>query len=304
MIYTLTLNPSLDYIVDVNDFEIGGVNRTKYELILPGGKGINVSIVLSNLGIDNTAWGFVAGFVGEEIINRLENMNIKTDFIKLESGVSRINMTLRNVKETSINGMGAVCTPKELSLLMDKLCGLGENDILVISGSVPNGILNTVYKDIIEEISARNIKFVVDTTRKYLMEVLEYKPFLVKPNQSELEEIFDVKLNGIEEIVFYAKKLQQMGAINVLVSRGGDGALLVAENDEIYISQGIQGEVVNTIGAGDSMVAGFLAGYVNTGDFKKAFYKGVAAGTASAFTDKLATLPEIEGIYKHILENS
>lgn len=304
MVYTLTVNPSLDYIVDVEKFNIGEVNRTNHELIFPGGKGINVSIVLNNLGIDNTAYGFVAGFTGEEIVRRLKNMGLKTDFIRLAQGNSRINMTLRNVEETSINGMGAVCSENDRKLLMNKLSKAEDEDIIVLSGSVPRGISDKIYEDIMKMFENRSIKIVVDVTRKYMEGVLKYRPFLIKPNQSELEEIFDVKIKSTEEIICYAKKLQNMGARNVLVSRGGEGAVLYTENNELFVHNGIKGNVINTIGAGDSMVAGFIAGYLKNQNMKEAFYMGIAAGTASAFSDNLATREQIETIYERVLDFS
>ena len=304
MIYTLTINPSLDYIVDVDNFNIGAVNRTNYELILPGGKGINVSTVLNNLGIANTAYGFVAGFVGDEIVRRLEGMGMTTDFIRLKQGNSRINMTLRNVEETSVNGMGAVCSKDELDRLKNKLTKLNDEDILVLSGSVPKGIPDTIYKEIFEILNNHKIKVVVDVTRKHLTDVLKYGPFLIKPNQFELEEIFDAKIKSTQEVINYAQELQNMGAKNVLVSRGGEGAVLYTEDKELYVCDGIEGTVVNTIGAGDSMVAGFLAGYLKKGNYRDAFYMGMAAGTASAFSDKLATRDRIEVLYRRIIDFS
>lgn len=304
MVYTVTVNPSLDYIVDVDKFNIGEVNRTKSQLIFPGGKGINVSIVLNNLEIENTAYGFIAGFTGDEIARRLGNMGVKTDFIRLEHGNSRINLTLRNVEETSINGIGAVCSENEQKNLMDKLSQASDDDIIVLSGSVPNGISDKIYEEIMKMFENRSIKIVVDVTRKYMEGVLKYRPFLIKPNQSELEEIFDVKIKSTEEIICYAKKLQNMGARNVLVSRGGEGAVLYTENNELFVHNGIKGNVINTIGAGDSMVAGFLAGYLKKQNMKEAFYMGIAAGTASAFSDNLATCEQIETIYERVLDFS
>lgn len=304
MVYTLTVNPSLDYIVDVDKFDIGEVNRTNYELVFPGGKGINVSIVLNNLGINNIAYGFVAGFTGDEIVRRLECMGVETDFIRLEQGNSRINLTLRNVEETSINGMGAVCSPKEQQMLMDKLSQARDEDILVLSGSIPRGISDNIYEDIMKLFNNRNIKIVVDVTRKYMMGVLKYRPFLIKPNQTELEEMFDVKIKNVEEIIYYARELQNMGARNVLISRGGEGAVLYTEDKELYVHPGILGTVVNTIGAGDSMVAGFLAGYIQKQNIQEAFYMGIASGTASAFSYNLATRKQIETIYGRVLDFS
>lgn len=304
MVYTLTVNPSLDYIVDVDKFDIGEVNRTNYELVFPGGKGINVSIVLNNLGINNIAYGFVAGFTGDEIVRRLECMGVETDFIRLEQGNSRINLTLRNVEETSINGMGAVCSPKEQQMLMDKLLQARDEDILVLSGSIPRGISDNIYEDIMKLFNNRNIKIVVDVTRKYMMGVLKYRPFLIKPNQTELEEMFDVKIKNVEEIIYYARELQNMGARNVLISRGGEGAVLCTEDKELYVHPGILGTVVNTIGAGDSMVAGFLAGYIQKQNIQEAFYMGIASGTASAFSYNLATRKQIETIYGRVLDFS
>ena len=304
MIYTLTLNPSLDYIVDVDEFNIGAINRTNYEYILPGGKGINVSIVLNNLGISNIAYGLIAGFTGDEIVHRLENMGVKTDFIRLSQGNSRINMTLRNVEETSINGMGAQCTEDELKMLINKFRKAEDEDIFVLSGSVPKGISDTVYEELMKNFDNRNIKIVVDVTGKYMSGVLKYRPFLIKPNKIELEDMFNTKINTTEEFIYYARELQNMGARNVLISRGGEGAVLYTEDKEVYVHEGIKGTVVNTIGAGDSMVAGFLAGYIKMQNMKDAFYMGIASGTASAFSDNLATREQIETLYRRILDFS
>ncbi len=304
MIYTLTLNPSLDYFVDVDEFNIGAVNRTNYEHILPGGKGINVSIVLNNLGISNIAFGLVGGFTGDEIVRRLEKMGVKTDFIRLSQGNSRINMTLRNVEETSINGMGAKCTERELEMLINKFQNADDDDIFVLSGSVPKGIQDTVYEDLIKILDNRNIKIVVDVTGKYMPAVLKYRPFLIKPNKIELEDMFKTKINNTEEFIYYAQELQNMGARNVLISRGGEGAVLYTEDKGLHVHEGLNGTVVNTIGAGDSMVAGFLAGYIKMQNMKDAFYMGIAAGTASAFSDNLATGEAIETLYRRILDFS
>lgn len=291
MIYTVTLNPSIDYIVDVNEFTLGEVNRTTHELVFPGGKGINVSIVLNHLGIDNTAYGFVAGFTGREIEQRLTAQGIKTDFIKVSNGMSRLNLTVRNVRGTSVNGMGPDITKDDMTKLMDKIKQIKSGDTLVLAGSIPKSVPDMVYADIMKELNKCDIKIVVDATKECLTNVLCFHPFLIKPNHHELGEIFGVKLDPVKdrkEIISYARKLQEMGAVNVLVSMAGDGAVLLDENGCVHTCKALEGKTVNSLGAGDSMVAGFLAGWQKYGDYKKALWMGAAAGSASAFSEGLA----------------
>ena len=261
MIYTVTFNPSLDYIVSVNDFQLGLTNRTDSELILPGGKGINVSTILMNLGIDSTAFGFAAGFTGEEIIREVEE--------KIEE-------------------------------LLRKLDILGEGDILVLAGSIPASMPADMYSTIMERLQHKNVTFIVDATKDLLINVLKYKPFLIKPNNHELGELFDVKLTTREEVIPYGKKLQKQGARNVLISMAGEGAVLVAEDGSVYEAPAPKGTLVNAVGAGDSMVAGFTAGWIEKKDYRHAFYMGVSAGSASAFSEYLATKEEIMDLYEKV----
>lgn len=300
MIYTVTFNPSLDYIVSVPDFQLGLTNRTVSELLLPGGKGINVSTVLMNLGIQNTALGFVAGFTGDEICRKLEELGITTDFIKISSGISRINVKLKSIDGTEINGIGPVISEEKLEKLKTKLDTLQNGDILILAGSIPASIPDMIYRDIMKRLQTCKVLTVVDATKDLLLNVLEYHPFLIKPNNHELGEIFQVKLTTREEVVPYAKKLQEWGAKNVLVSMAGEGAVLVAEDKTVYDMPVPEGKLVNAVGAGDSMVAGFVAGWIEQQNYEHAFKMGVSAGSASAFSEYLATRKEIEELYKKL----
>ena len=300
MIYTVTFNPSLDYIVSVNDFQLGLTNRTDSELILPGGKGINVSTILMNLGIDSTAFGFAAGFTGEEIIREVEAMGIRSDFIKIDSGISRINLKLKNIDGTEINGSGPDISEVKIEELLRKLDILGEGDILVLAGSIPASMPADMYSTIMERLQHKNVTFIVDATKDLLINVLKYKPFLIKPNNHELGELFDVKLTTREEVIPYGKKLQKQGARNVLISMAGEGAVLVAEDGSVYEAPAPKGTLVNAVGAGDSMVAGFTAGWIEKKDYRHAFYMGVSAGSASAFSEYLATKEEIMDLYEKV----
>ena len=300
MIYTVTFNPSLDYIVSVNDFQVGLTNRTDSELILPGGKGINVSTILMNLGIDSTAFGFAAGFTGEEIIREVEAMGIRSDFIKIDSGISRINLKLKNIDGTEINGSGPEISEEKIEELLRKLDILGEGDILVLAGSIPASMPADMYSTIMERLQHKNVTFIVDATKDLLINVLKYKPFLIKPNNHELGELFDVKLTTREEVIPYGKKLQKQGARNVLISMAGEGAVLVAEDGSVYEAPAPKGTLVNAVGAGDSMVAGFTAGWIEKKDYRHAFYMGVSAGSASAFSEYLATKEEIMDLYEKV----
>lgn len=297
MIYTVTFNPSLDYIVEVNDLKLGATNRTSYEQMLPGGKGINVSFVLRNLGFESTALGFLAGFVGEEIQRHLEQEGIKAEFLKLEDGISRINVKIRNIDGMEINGMGPEISRQKLEELMTKIDTLQKGDLLVLAGSIPHSIPDSIYMDIMARVEQKGIKVVVDATKDLLTNVLEYRPFLIKPNNHELGEIFDVTLKKREEVIPYAIKLQEKGARNVLVSMAGEGAVLIDDDGNVHVSDAPKGEVVNAVGAGDSMVAGFLAGWLLSGDYEEAFRMGLATGSASAFSEKLATKEEVEAVY-------
>lgn len=301
MIYTVTFNPSLDYIVSVEDFKLGLTNRTSSELILPGGKGINVSTVLGNLGIESTALGFVAGFTGEEICREVEASGVRSDFIQIEKGNSRINLKLKSIDGTEINGQGPDISEEKVSLLMGKLEALKEEDILVLAGSIPSTMPDDMYQRIMERLQDRGVRIVVDATRDLLLNVLDYHPFLIKPNNHELGEIFGVSLKTREEVIPYGKRLQEKGARNVLISMAGEGAVLIAEDGGVYTSPAPEGHLVNGVGAGDSMVAGFVAGWLKKRDYRHAFHMGIAAGSASAFSEYLATQSEIEAVYKTLV---
>ena len=300
MIYTVTFNPSLDYIVSVDGFKLGLTNRTDSELILPGGKGINVSTILNNLGISSTALGFVAGFTGEEIVREVEKLGIPSDFIQIPEGISRINVKLKSIDGTEINGMGPEIAADKVEELMRKLDVLGEGDVLVLAGSIPASMPDDMYSRIMERLEGRGVLFFVDATGDLLRNVLKYHPFLIKPNNHELGELFGVRITVREEAVPYAVKLQEMGARNVLVSMAGEGAVLVAENGEVHSAPAPKGTLVNAVGSGDSMVAGFLAGWMERKDYRHAFYMGVAAGSASAFSENLASKTEILELYEKI----
>lgn len=297
MIYTVTFNPSLDYIVSVNDFELGMTNRTASELMLPGGKGINVSIVLKQLGLDNTALGFMAGFTGEEIVRKLEENGVNTEFIRIPKGISRINVKLKNIDGTEINGMGPEIAPDKLEELLVQLDRLDQGDVLVLAGSIPKSMPDDIYRDILQRLGSKKIMTVVDATGDLLMNVLPYHPFLIKPNNHELGELFDVKLTTKQQVVPYAEKLQEKGARNVLISMGGQGAVFVSETGEVYMAEAPEGELKNSVGAGDSMVAGFVTGWVTEGDYEHAFRMGVSTGSASAFSENLATKAEVDAVY-------
>lgn len=298
MIYTVTFNPSLDYIVSIDDFQLGKTNRTIGELMLPGGKGLNVSTVLYNLGIPNTALGFTAGFVGEELKRLAKEAGYQCDFIDVKHGVSRINVKMKDFDGTEINGMGPVIDKEALADLMNKLSDLTEGDTLVLAGSIPSSMPKSIYSDILKALDGKGISFVVDATKELLLNVLPYRPFLIKPNNHELGEIFRAELTTKEQVVPYAKKLQEMGARNVLVSMAGEGAVLAEENGGVYKLQAPKGTLVNAVGAGDSMVAGFLAGWEEKKDYAHAFKMAVAAGSASAFSELLATKEEIATLYQ------
>jgi 1-phosphofructokinase len=300
MIYTVTFNPSLDYIVTVDSFRVGVVNRTVSEKILPGGKGINVSIVLKNLGIDSVALGFVAGFTGSQIENDIKKFGCNTDFICIENGLSRINVKLKSNEESEINGQGPFIGEADLQKMFHKIDALSDGDILVLAGSIPNTLPEDIYEKILSRIREKNIKVVVDATRDLLFNVLKYHPFLIKPNKHELSELFGIKLKNDEEIIYYAKKLQEQGAQNVLISMAGEGAIFITESGKFYKSAAPKGTVRNSVGAGDSMVAGFLAGYLQNEDFSEAFKMGIAAGSASAFSEELATKSQVLELLKTI----
>lgn len=297
MIYTVTFNPSLDYIVTVKEFALGKTNRTVTEQMLPGGKGINVSTVLANLGIESTALGFTAGFTGEEIVKRVQNLGFTCDFIRVPEGFSRINIKMKDFDGTEINGKGPIIGAAEVEQLFHRLDQLKEGDVLVLAGSIPASMPDSTYRDIMSRLSDKGILFVVDATGELLLNVLEYHPFLIKPNNHELGEIFGVQLKTREAVIPYARKLRERGARNVLVSMAGQGAVLVDENGAVYELPAPRGKLVNAVGAGDSMVAGFLAGWMFKKEYLHAFKMGIAAGSASAFSELLATEAEIIRVY-------
>lgn len=300
MVYTVTFNPSLDYIVTVDDFKLGLTNRTTSELMLPGGKGINVSIVLSNLGIENTAIYFSAGFIGDEITRKVKECGIKAEEIKVPNGCSRVNLKLKSIDGTEINGAGPDISKEAIESFYHKLEMLQKGDTLVLAGSIPQTMPETMYSDIMDRLSGKGIRIVVDATRDLLVNVLKYKPFLVKPNNHELGEIFGVELNTREDVVPYAKKMLEMGAENVIVSMAGQGAVFVSADGESYLREAPEGKLVNGVGAGDSMVAGFITGYLENQDLLHAFKMGLSAGSASAFSEYLATKKEVEAVYKTV----
>lgn len=292
MVYTVTFNPAIDYVVHMGELKLGATNRSECEEMYFGGKGINVSIVLRELGIDSKALGFTAGFTGEAIEKGLADMGIDTDFVKLEKGNSRINVKIKASEETELNGQGPDIDDKAIAVLFEKLDKISGGDTLVLAGSIPSSLPSDIYERILERLSGRNIRAVVDATNDLLLNVLKYKPFLIKPNNHELGEMFGVTLNSDGEIETYARKLQEMGAVNVLISMAGDGAMLIDEYGKMHRCGVCRGVVKNSVGAGDSMVAGFTAGVIN-GNYEYALKLGTAAGGATAFSNGLATKEEI-----------
>lgn len=296
MVYTVTFNPALDYVVRMDRFQVGEVNRTAEEEIQLGGKGINVSTVLSHLGVENVALGFLAGFTGQALEEGLRSQGIHTDFIWLEHGLTRINVKIKAGQESEINGQGPNISTQALEQLFQKLDKLEKGDVLIVSGSVPATLPGDIYEQILARLDGRGIHFVVDATRDLLCNVLPYHPFLIKPNNLELGEIFGRTLNSDQEIRDCAAQLQQRGARNVLVSMAGDGSLLLDETGACYRVGVPKGQVRNSVGAGDSMVAGFVAGWLKTGDYAYAQRLGAAAGSATAFSDGLATGDQIQAL--------
>jgi 1-phosphofructokinase len=292
MIYTVTFNPAIDYVIHTTDIRVGAVNRSSEEKIYFGGKGINVSIVLNELGVESKALGFVAGFTGRAIEEGLTTQGISTDFVHLDSGYSRINVKIKSTQETEINGQGPNITNSDIEKLFKKLDNVQDGDTIVLAGSIPNSLPNDIYERIFEHLKDRNVKMVVDTTKDLLMKVLKYKPYLIKPNNFELSEIFGKDLNTTDEILFYAKKLKSMGAVNVLVSMASDGAILIDENGNTHSCGVCKGTVKNSVGAGDSMLAGFIVGSADD-NYDYALKLGTATGGATAFSDGLATKGEI-----------
>ena len=298
MIYTVTFNPALDYVIRMESLKLGTVNRSSAEAVYYGGKGINVSTVLKNIGVDSVALGFVAGFTGKEIEEGVKNMGVATDFIKLSEGMSRINVKIKAEQETEINGQGPAISMEKVEMLFEKLDRLEKGDCLVLAGTIPASLPSDIYEQIMDRLKDKEILIVVDATKDLILNVLKYHPFLIKPNNHELGEMFGVVLKTDEEIVEYAKKLQERGARNVLISMAGDGAILLTETKEVYKMGVPKGTVVNSVGAGDSMVAGFVASYFKEHDYLKALKFGTATGSATAFSEGLATMDKVEELLK------
>ncbi|WPK13731.1 1-phosphofructokinase [Lysinibacillus louembei] len=298
MIYTMTLNPSIDFIVEVADFEVGILNKIQKEAKFPGGKGINVSQVLKRLGTDNKALGFVGGFTGDYIVDSLKQRGIVTDFVEVQED-TRINIKLKTGQETEINGQGPTIQEPELTALLNKIDALTANDVLVLAGSIPQSLPVTIYETLASIATKKGAKVVADTTGEVLLNVLPNKPFLIKPNHHELGELFDVKIETVEEAVPYGKRLVEMGAQHVIVSMAGAGALLFSKDVALYANVP-KGVLKNSVGAGDSVVAGFLSNYFRTGDVQQAFKYGVASGSATAFSPELCTQQEVEELLPQI----
>lgn len=298
MIYTVTLNPSIDYIVEVDELKLGDLNRMKRDLKLPGGKGINVSRILNQLGADNTAIGFLGGFTGHYINDKLKQDQIATDFVFINDD-TRINVKLKHGDETEINGLGPAISSEEADQLVNKLDVLTSADVLVLSGSVPPSLGGDFYDRLIDVCKQKGAQFVIDTTGKALLEALPHRPLLVKPNHHELAELYNVTINSREEIVTYGRKLLEAGAQNVLISMAGEGALFITA-DEVYHANVPKGQVKNSVGAGDSMIGGFVGTMVLSGDRLEAFRTGVASGSATAFSDDLADRAKIEELLPQV----
>ena len=297
MIYTVTLNPALDYVMKVGNIRFDDINRSESEEIYYGGKGINVSVILTRLGVENKALGFVGGFTGEKLYEMLKNDGIDCDFNTLKNGYTRINVKIKAQTELDVNAQGPAISREDIALLLEKLDEIKKGDFLVLAGSIPNTLPDDIYERILSRLDGRGINFVVDATGDLLKNVLKYKPFLIKPNHHELGDLFGVETKTEQDIVFYAKKLQEMGARNVLVSRAKDGATLIDEQKNVTTFENVEGELVNSVGCGDSMVGGFLAGWIEKGDYSYALKLGAACGNATAFSQELATANEIKAVF-------
>lgn len=297
MVYTVTFNPAIDYVVHADEMKLGMTNRTKSEEIYFGGKGINVSIVLKELGIDSKALGFIAGFTGKAIAEGLEKMGVDTDFVSLKEGNSRINIKIKSSTETELNAQGPKISDEAIAEIFEKLDRLVDGDTIVLAGSIPNTLPSDIYERILAKLNDRKIKAVVDATGDLLLNVLKYQPFLIKPNNHELGEMFKTEIKNNDDVIKYARKLKELGARNVLVSMAGDGALLIDENDVVHSCGVCKGTVRNSVGAGDSMVAGFIAGSLD-GDYEYALKLGTATGGATAFSDGLACKEDIFSLLK------
>lgn len=299
VIYTVTFNPSIDYIVSMNHFSLGKTNRTTEEKMFPGGKGINVSTVLTNLGISNIALGFIAGFTGTEIKRLSQEQGILCDFITLPEGNNRINVKLKDYDGTEINGSGPDIPNTKLEELLKQLNRLKDGDSLVLAGSIPSSVPSNIYQTIMEKLKEKKVNIIVDATKDLLKNSLQFRPFLIKPNRHELEEAFDIIIESKEEAIRYARHLQRMGARNVMVSLSGDGAVFVSEEGESFEADVPPGKLINAVGSGDSMIAGFLAGWETTADYEQAFKMAVAAGSASAYSEELASKKQVEALLSY-----
>lgn len=297
MIYTVTLSPSIDYFIDVDDIKIGKVNRGENEEYIPGGKGVNVSILLNNLGIKTVATGFIGGFTGKYIKHTLNEMGVSNDFIEVD-GFSRINVKINSLEETAINGSGVSVNRSDINLLIEKLNELDSEDIIVISGNVPKDLDSNVYETILEKLENKNIKVILDTTNKYLVPALSHNPFLVKPNKEELEEIVGFKIKNMDDLTKAAMDVLKLGAKNVIVSLGEMGAFMVGNDIKPIYEKPFDGEFKNSVGSGDSLVAGFIYGLLKTKDMHKALKYGVYAGSASAYSNKLAAEDELKEAFE------
>lgn len=301
MIYTLTMNPALDYVVDLSNFITGKVNRAEEEHVFYGGKGINVSGVLKELGFQSVCLGFVSGFTGSEIVRGIQQeLGLHSEMIRVDKGMTRINVKIHSFQETELNGMGPIIEDSDKEKLLQQLDLLSDDDVLVVSGSVPQSMSTDIYCDILQRISHKNVKVVVDATGDLLKKCLVYRPFLIKPNNHELAELFGVELQSIDDIEFYARKLQEMGAQNVLISMAKDGALLIDENGQKHQLGVCKGTVKNSVGAGDSMVAGFIAGYLSHMNYLDILKLATACGGATAFSSGLASKEKIDELLKQL----
>lgn len=297
MVYTVTFNPAMDYVMQVKNMNEKDINRSEEETMFYGGKGINVSSVLTQLDIENTATGFLAGFTGSELERMLRTDNINTDFVHLKTGFTRINVKIKSEKELDINAHGPDISEQDIDELLNKLKKIKSGDYLVLAGSVPPSLSDDIYEKILEHFTDKNINVVVDTTGNLLKNILKYKPFLIKPNHHELGEIFSVDINSTQDVIRYAKKLQEMGAKNVLVSRAKDGATLIDENGNVISVTNAPGKIVSSVGCGDSMVAGFIAGYIESKDYEKALRLGAVCANATAFSSSIAKKKEIDNMF-------
>ncbi len=297
MVYTVTLNPALDYVMKLKNLRTDDINRTDGEEIYYGGKGINVSVILTQLDIPNTALGFLGGFTGKKLEEMLKSDGISCDFNYLKSGDTRINVKIKADKEIDLNACGPEITQEDMQSFLKKLDGIKDGDYLILAGSIPKTLPDDIYERMLESVSDRKVNCVVDATGDLLKNVLKYRPFLIKPNHHELGDLFSVEIKSDDDIVKYSKKLQEMGAKNVLVSMAKDGAMLTDENGNVHKIGNAKGKLVNSVGCGDSMVAGFTAGYIETADYSYALRLGSACGNATAFSEKLATREEIERVF-------